>query len=128
MVPIRCFHGCYEVCDARAVLRDHHRHFAGGAGVAVSHHAAGCFVGAVPESNACIREDVGNWHHGRANDPKCIVDAMHLERFDEGFFGGHFHGGSPFFDDIRKNATEMPRVACGDPMSDDRVALGPVVV
>ena len=102
VVPVRCFHGCYEVCDARTVLRDHHRHFAGGAGVAVSHHAAGCFVGAVPESNACIREDVGNWHHGRANDPECVVDAMHLERFDEGFFGGHFHGGSPFFDDIRK--------------------------
>ena len=78
VVPICCFNSSYEVGDAWAVLRDHHGHFAGGASETVSHHAARCFVGTVPESDARVREDVRDWHHGRADDPECVVDAVHL--------------------------------------------------
>jgi hypothetical protein len=39
VVPVGGLHGGDEIGDAGAVLGDHHRHLAGGAGVAVGHHA-----------------------------------------------------------------------------------------
>ena len=52
-------------------------------------------MGTIPESDASLSEQVGDGHHGRADDPKCMFNAMHLQRFDKGFFGRHFHGMSP---------------------------------
>jgi len=46
----------YEIGDARAVLRNHHRHFAGGAGKAVGHHTCITFMRGVPEGNTGLRE------------------------------------------------------------------------
>ncbi len=74
VVPVGGFHGGHEVGDAGAVLRDHHRHFAGGAGVAVGHHAGRAFMRAVPELDPGVREQVRNRHHGRADDPEGMVE------------------------------------------------------
>ena len=95
VVPVCGLHRRHEVGDAGAILRNHHRHLAGGAGVAICHHATRSFMGAVPEGDPRFREDVGDRHEGRANDPERMFDTMHLEDFYECFFGGHFHGGSP---------------------------------
>ena len=91
MVPVGCFDSGHEVCDARAVLGNHHRHFAGGAGVAVAHHASRAFMGAVPECDACFWEEIGDRHHGRANNTKGVFDTVALEDLYEGFFCRHFH-------------------------------------
>ena len=91
VVPISGFNRCDEVGDARTVLSDGHGHFAGRACVAVRDHAAGCFMGTIPELDARSREQVRDWHHGRANDPEGVVDAVHLKDFYKGLFGGHFH-------------------------------------
>ena len=40
VVPVSGFHGGHKVGDAGAVLSDHHRHLAAGAGVAIGHHPA----------------------------------------------------------------------------------------
>ena len=56
MVPVSRFDGCDKVGDAGAVLRDHHRHLAGGARVPIGHHAGRAFVGTIPEVNASFRE------------------------------------------------------------------------
>ena len=47
---------------------------------------------AVVKSDPGGGEQVGDRHHGRADNAKGRVDPMHLKGFDEGFFGGHFHG------------------------------------
>ena len=78
VVPVGCFDSGHKVGDAGAVLRDHHRHFARGAGVAVCHHASGAFVGAVPEGDPSCGEDVGDRHHSRADDPEGMLDAVGL--------------------------------------------------
>ena len=96
VIPIGRLHRRHEVRDAGAVLRDHHAHLAGGAGIAVGHHPAGGFMGAVPELDARIRENVGDRHHGGPDNAKGIVYAVHLEGFHEGFFSRHFHFGGSF--------------------------------
>ncbi len=58
VVPVCCFNRGDEVCDARTVLRDHHGHFAGCTCVAISHHAGGAFVGAIPERDPGCWEDI----------------------------------------------------------------------
>jgi hypothetical protein len=45
------------------------------------HHAAIVFVRAIPEFDARIREM--SKINGRADDPKCTVDAVHLKCFYE---------------------------------------------
>ena len=91
MVPVGGLDRRHEVGDARAVLGDRHAHLAGNAGVAVGDHAAGGLVRAVPERDAGCGEQVRDRHHRRADDSKGMLDAVHLQDFDEGLFGGHFH-------------------------------------
>ena len=55
VVPVGGLHGGDEVGDARPVLGDHHRHLAGGAGVAVGHHPGRALVRAIPEGDARLR-------------------------------------------------------------------------
>ncbi len=97
MVPIRGFDGRDEVGDAGAVLGDHHRHLAGRAGVAVGHHPGVALMRAVPECDSGLWKEVRDRHHGRADDPERMLDAVHLQRFYESFFSGHFHDNSPQF-------------------------------
>ena len=95
MVPIGSFDRGDEIGDTRTVLRDHHGHFAGGAGVAIRHHASRPFMGTVPKHNSSFWKNIRNRHHGRTNDPKSVADTVHLKRFYKGFFCGHFHGSAP---------------------------------
>jgi hypothetical protein len=81
-----------EIGDAGAVLSDHHSHLAGGARVAIGHHAARAFMRAVPESDARLWKEVRNRHEGRPDDAEGMGNAVHLQHFHKGFFGGHFHG------------------------------------
>ena len=64
VVPIGCFNCCHKVGDTRAVLSDHHGHFACDACVAVRHHACAAFMRAIPEGDSSLWEDVRNRHHG----------------------------------------------------------------
>ena len=89
VVPIGGFYRGDEAGDAGTVLRDRHRHFAGRPRIAIGHHASVGFVGAVPESNAGFRKQIGNRHHRRADDAKRLIDAVHLQDLDEGLFGRH---------------------------------------
>ena len=72
-------------------MRNHHAHLAGSAGIAIGHHTAGSFMGAVPEIDSGLGKQVGNRHKGRTDNPKSMFNPMHLEGFYKGFFGGHFH-------------------------------------
>ncbi len=92
VVPVGGLDGGDEVGDAGPVLRDGHAHLAGGAGVAVGAHAGVAFVGTVPELDTGCGEKVRDRHHGRADDAEGMLDAVHLQHLDEGFFRGHFHG------------------------------------
>ena len=92
VVPVGGLHRRHEIGDARPVLGDHHAHLAARAGEAIGHHAARAFVGAVPEGDAGLGEQVGNRHEGRADDAESMLDAVHLQNLDEGLFGGHAHG------------------------------------
>jgi hypothetical protein len=54
---------------------------------------------AVPELIPALGKQVRDRHHRRADDAERMLDAVHLQHFDEGFFGGHFHvanAGFPF--------------------------------
>ena len=48
-------------------------------------------MGAIPELDARCREQIRDRHHGRPDDAEGMLDAMHLEDFDEGLLSGHFH-------------------------------------
>ena len=91
VVPVGGFHGGDEVGDAGTVLGDHHRHLAGGPGVAIGHHAARALVGAIEEGDAGLGEQIRDRHEGRADDAEGNLDSMHLQNLDEGLFGGHAH-------------------------------------
>ena len=95
VVPIGCLHGRDEIGDPRPVLGDHHAHLAAGAGIAIRHHPARAFMRAIPERDARLREQVRNRHEGRSDDAKGMFNAMHLQDFDKGLFGGHAHRVSP---------------------------------
>jgi hypothetical protein len=66
------------------------RHLARGAGVTVGHHAGIALMRAVPERDAGLGKQVRDRHHRRSDDAERMLDAVHLQHFDEGFFGGHF--------------------------------------
>jgi hypothetical protein len=51
-------------------------------------------VGAIPEIDPRLREQIGNRHHRRPDDPERVFDPVHLQGFHKGFFGGHFHSGN----------------------------------
>ena len=89
VVPVGGLDRGDEAGHARPVLRDRHRHLAGGARVAVADQRGIGLVGAVPEGDAGLREKVGDRHHGRADDAEGVADAVHLENLHEGFLGGH---------------------------------------
>mmetsp|Transcript_20641 Transcript_20641/g.48977 ORF Transcript_20641/g.48977 Transcript_20641/m.48977 type:complete len:292 (+) Transcript_20641:1265-2140(+) len=95
MIPVGCLHGRQEVGDARPVLCDHHRHLPCCPCVAVCHHSSIALVCTVPEFDACFWEEVRDRHHGRADDAKGVLDAMHLESLHERFLRGHAHRGLP---------------------------------
>ncbi len=107
VVPVSGFDRRHEVGDAGAVLGDHHRHLAGGACVSVGHHASVTLMRRVPEGDPGLWEEIGDRHHGRADDPEGVLNAMHLQRFYESFFGRHFHRGVPPFTGVRS----MPMMA-----------------
>jgi hypothetical protein len=48
-------------------------------------------MGAVPEPDPRLGKDVRDRHHSGTDDAKRMLDAVTLERFDKGFFGGHLH-------------------------------------
>ena len=89
MVPVRRLDRRYEVGDTGAVLSHHHRHLAGRARVAVRHHAGVAFVRAVPECDPGLREQIRDRHHGRADDAKSMLNAVHLQDLYKGLFSGH---------------------------------------
>ena len=91
VVPVGGLDRGDEVGDAGPVLGDGHRHPTGGTRVAVGHHAGVALVGAVPERDAGIREEVRDRHHGRADDAEGVLDAVHLEHLHEGLLGSHLH-------------------------------------
>ena len=81
-----------ESGDAGTVLGNRHRDLAGCTGVAVADQAAVGFMGNVPKLDAGFRKQVRDRHEGRADDTKAMLNAMHLQNFDESFFCGHLHG------------------------------------
>ena len=91
VVPVSGLDRGHEVGDTWAVLRNCHGHLARGAAVAVCRHPGVTLVRTVPEFDPGLREEIRNRHHGRANDPKGMLDAMHLEDFYKGLFSRHFH-------------------------------------
>ncbi len=92
VVPIGGFYGGDKVCDPRSILGNHHAHFTAGARVTIRHHPTGAFMGAVPKHNPSLGEKIRNWHKGGSDNSKSMFNSMHLQRFDKGFFGRHFHG------------------------------------
>ena len=42
--------------------------------------------------DAGLGENIRDWHKGRPDDPEHMLDAVDLQGFDKGFFGGHAHG------------------------------------
>ena len=58
VIPIGGLDRRHEIGDPRAVLRHHHRHLAGGAGEAVSHHAGIAFMRRIPEGDARARKQI----------------------------------------------------------------------
>ena len=91
VVPVGGLHGGDKARHAGTVLGDDHAHLAAGAGVTVAHQPAIGLLRHVPEGDARLGEEVRNRHEGRADDAKGVGDAMALQHFDEGFFGGHLH-------------------------------------
>ena len=49
-------------------------------------------MGAIPEGDAGLGEEVRNRHEGRSDNAEGMLDAVHLEDLDESLFGGHAHG------------------------------------
>ncbi len=49
-------------------------------------------MGTVPEGDSGFAKDIGDRHHGRTDDAESMFDPVHLQGFDEGFLGCHFHG------------------------------------
>ncbi len=45
----------------------------------------------VPERDAGLRKNIGNRHHGRADNSERMFNAVLLQNFYECFLGGHFH-------------------------------------
>ena len=84
--------GVTKLVMPRAVLADHHGHFAGRPSETVGAHARVTFVGTVPKRDARCGEQIRNRHHRRTDNAESMFDPVHLENFDEGLFGGHFHG------------------------------------
>ena len=95
VVPVGGLDRGHEIGDAGAVLRDRHRHLAGGARVAVGAHAGIALMRAVPELDAGGREQVRDRHHRRADNSKCMLDPMHLQNLHERLFRRHLHSMSP---------------------------------
>jgi hypothetical protein len=118
VVPIGGFHSRHKVGDPRPVLGDHHRHLARSAGVTIRHHPARAFMGAIPEGDPCAREQIGNRHEGRADDPEGMFDPVHLKDFDKSLFRGHPHGVSP--ETVRCFRSSTPRPA--SPLGPDATA------
>ena len=92
VVPIGGFYRRHEVGNPRPILRHHHRHAPRRAGETIGHHAGVALMRAVVKGNPSRREQIRNRHHGGTDDAKGSVDPVHLQGFDEGFLGGHFHG------------------------------------
>ncbi len=90
VVPIGGLDRGHEVGDAGAVLGHAHGHLAGRAREAVGHHAGVAFMGAVPEGDPRLGEQVRDRHHGRPDDAEGMFDAVHLEDLNEGLFRVHF--------------------------------------
>ena len=91
VVPVGGLHRGDEIGHAGPVLGDQHADRPGRAGVAVAHDPAVALVGDVPELDPGAIEQVGNRHEGRADDAEGVRDAVSLQHFHEGFFGGHPH-------------------------------------
>ena len=93
MVPVGGLDRRHKIRNARSILCNRHGNFAGSPGVAVTDNATIALVGDVPELDACLWEQIGNRHKGGTDDAKGMFDAVHLQDFDEGFFGCHLgHG------------------------------------
>ena len=58
MIPISGLHRGNKICDARAILCHHHRHFAGCAGKSISHHTGVTFMCRIPERDASLRKQI----------------------------------------------------------------------
>ncbi|KZL01076.1 hypothetical protein PsW74_01868 [Pseudovibrio sp. W74] len=95
MVPVGCLDRCYKIGNAWTVLSNRHAHLTGCAGVSIRAHACVTLVGAIPKLDTCGRKEIRNWHHGRTNNAKGVINSVHLKHFYKGLFGRHFHGTSP---------------------------------
>ena len=62
MVPVCCFNTSYEICNARTILANNHRHFASCTCKTVRHVTTVALMGHVPKRDSCLREVVGNRH------------------------------------------------------------------
>ena len=94
MVPVRRLHSGHKAGHTGPVLRNRHRDLARRAGVAITDQTAIGFLRNIPEMDPCFGKQIRNRHEGRSDNAKGMLDTVHLQHFHEGFFSGHFHGGS----------------------------------
>src|ERR1035437_5682998 len=96
VIPVSRLYRRDEARNAGAILGDGHCHLSRRPRVAVADQAAIGFVRDVPKGDAGLRKKIGDRHEGRADDAERMLDTVHLQDLNKGFFGGHFHGASSY--------------------------------
>ncbi|GAA5628874.1 hypothetical protein Brsp05_04173 [Brucella sp. NBRC 12953] len=91
VVPIGSFDRGHKASHTWPILGNGHAHLACHARIAVADQGRIGLVRAIPEGDARLGKQVGNRHHRRPDNPKCMFNSMHLQDLYERFLRRHLH-------------------------------------